>query len=84
MTNEQFLKYVIPAQKKFKKMYNNEDAGVLNIDANYVQISEQRFKELVNEYKNYSHSKLGDNWYQVSIMINDIEFISVGTKQEFK
>ena len=86
MNIQSFMKYTISAQKKFEKIYNNEDSGLIAITDCYVQVTEKKMKEIVDAFQGeieYTTRKI-INGYEVSIIIDKVNFLTVGTKKELQ
>ena len=85
-TLQNFLKYTIPAQKKFKKVYDNSNSGLISISDSYVQVTEEKMKEIVDGFQGeieYTTRKITGG-YEISIVVDEVNFITVGTKQELQ
>lgn len=88
MYTDKLLRYAIPAQKKFKKMYDNYEDGLIAICADYVQVTEEKFKHLVDQFQGeiqWSCRKLGtEGEYHLEMNIDGCVFVAVATMKEMK
>lgn len=87
MYKDKLLRYAIPAQKKFAKMYNNYEDGLVAITDRYVQITEEKFADIFKQFNgelNYTIRKMSGDSYEAAMIIDKVPFITVGTKKELK
>ena len=83
---DKLLRYAIPAQKKFKKMYENYEDGLIGVCSDYVQITEEKFADIFKQFNgelNYT-SRKGFNDYHLEMKIDGVLFVTVGSKQELR
>lgn len=83
---DKFLHYAIPAQKKFKKWYEEYDDGLISICSDYVQVTEEKFADLFKQFNgelNYTARK-SFKQYHLEMRIDGVLFMTVGSKEELE
>lgn len=86
MYQDKLLRYAIPAQKKFAKMYNSHEFGLVAIANSYVQVTEDKFKNILDQFDgelNYISRKVKDHFH-LEMKLDGVIFVTVGTRRELE
>lgn len=87
MHKDKLLRYVIPAQKKFSKMYKDQELGLVAIASEYVQVTEYKFKNILDQFPgklNYVSRKLNNDDFHLEMVVGGVVFVTVGTRKELE
>ena len=86
--NEKNLKSILNLQKRFSKLYSV--TGLIGISNNYVQITEQSFVGIFEQYpespfgfNSYFDETSGRNIFELTIEISGVTILSIGTSEEW-
>ena len=82
--NDPLLDYAVPAQKKFAEVYDDDNSGLISIADSYVQVTHEKFAELVDKlHVMYSGEKAYQD-YHLSFLLDGTEIHAVFSKEEMQ
>jgi hypothetical protein len=72
----------------YNELYGNDEIGFIGVATDYIQLTEQGFVSLVSQCDAFHEIVVmkyrGENWYEATVSIDGIKWLTIGTQEEFK